>query len=1143
MSFHTGSSLRPRVLAGHPLRAHRRARRFLLPALLVALSFATGCAGDGPAAPEPPTSPPPAQTPEPPPSPTVGSLQVDLLDVPSGATPTVTVRGAGIERTVQASRRLDSLPFGTYDVIGQPVIAGGVTYVADPASQSATVSGSGATPRVTVRFRASGAAVALGATGLPSYARGTVRITGAGGFERTALTRDTVRGLQPGEYTLTIPDVETTDGRFSALEPTRTITLGTDEARAIVVQYVEAKGTITVSVAGLPGGAAAGIRVTGPGNYDQTVNATRTLPGLNPGLYVATASRVRTGGFSWDPDVPTRDAVITGVQQRTIDFTYAIATGAIAVSVTGLPAGVDGSLLVTGPGGFSRAVTGTTTLTDLAPGVYRVSAASVTSTGVTYAPSPLSRDVVVTASLVATPAPVTYEGGFGTLALQVTGIPDGINAAVTVQGPFGFSRTVLATDTLRQLVPGTYTITAGTVLAGSTQYVPTDASQGVTVAARETASRTVRYIDGSISSLALTVGGLPTGVSANVVVTGPNGFTQTVQASSLIYDLQPGSYTIVANTVSNDGFSYAGVPASQTVQLVAGQEREAGVMYAATTGRLTVSVGGLPGGASASVVVTGPAGFSQAVTASTTLQNLVPGTYVVSASNVTSGSTLYTPSASSQSVPVAAGATAFRTVTYSGAGTQLDVTISGLPGGASASVAVSGPGGYSQNLTASAILSGLQPGSYTLTASTVTSGGYGYAGTPASQTVAISAGQQRTAAVTYAVATGRLTVTISGLPGGTPANVSVTGPGGYAESLSATATLGNLAPGTYTVTASNVTAGATPYLATPASQTVAITAGATGARTVTYAAAPTGPNLVLDGAYVTQAIQNFGGTVSLVAGRSALLRVFVTSPSANTLTPNVRVRLFEGANNFRTFTINAPGASVPTAVNEATLTSSWNATLTDSDMRPGLRIQVDVDPSNTVAEYDEADNVWPRSGTEALSVRAVAPFDVVLVPVNQSANGLTGNVNAGNIETFLSMTRVLMPLGTVNASVRATYTTNVDTLQVQRLQRRLARPAAGDELRCASPTAARAHYYGVVNTSYSSGIAGFAYVPGRAGLGWDKPGSAARVAAHELGPQLQPRPRVGVRLRQQRPQLSLPERPDQPCTATTRAPATSSRPR
>src|SRR5678816_835134 len=82
---------------------------------------------------------------------------------------------------------------------------------------------------------------------------------------------------------------------------------------------------------------------------------------------------------------------------------------------------------------------------------------------------------------------------------------------------------------------------------------------------------------------------------------------------------------------------------------------------------------------------------------------------------------------------------------------------------------------------------------------------------------------------------GSLEVTIAGLPGGQPAAVTVTGPGNTSQALTATATISDLAAGSYAITAINVMAAGVAYTPTPATQSVAVTGGLTAKATVTYA--------------------------------------------------------------------------------------------------------------------------------------------------------------------------------------------------------------------------------------------------------------------------------------------------------------------
>ena len=81
---------------------------------------------------------------------------------------------------------------------------------------------------------------------------------------------------------------------------------------------------------------------------------------------------------------------------------------------------------------------------------------------------------------------------------------------------------------------------------------------------------------------------------------------------------------------------------------------------------------------------------------------------------------------------------------------------------------------------------------------------------------------------------GSLDVTIAGLPSGNTAAVTVTGPGNFSQALTATATLNDLAAGSYDVRAQNVTAGGVVFTPTPATQSIAVTGGSSATATVTY---------------------------------------------------------------------------------------------------------------------------------------------------------------------------------------------------------------------------------------------------------------------------------------------------------------------
>jgi hypothetical protein len=85
--------------------------------------------------------------------------------------------------------------------------------------------------------------------------------------------------------------------------------------------------------------------------------------------------------------------------------------------------------------------------------------------------------------------------------------------------------------------------------------------------------------------------------------------------------------------------------------------------------------------------------------------------------------------------------------------------------------------------------------------------------------------------------TGSLAVSVTGLPVGLNANVDISGPGGFSQTIVASQTATNLTPGTYAVAAVDVLSGASVYVPQPAAQTVAVSAGATANASVSYTSA------------------------------------------------------------------------------------------------------------------------------------------------------------------------------------------------------------------------------------------------------------------------------------------------------------------
>jgi hypothetical protein len=98
------------------------------------------------------------------------------------------------------------------------------------------------------------------------------------------------------------------------------------------------------------------------------------------------------------------------------------------------------------------------------------------------------------------------------------------------------------------------------------------------------------------------------------------------------------------------------------------------------------------------------------------------------------------------------------------------------------------------------------------------------------------------------------------------------------------------------------------------------------------------------------------------------------------------------------------------------------------------------------------------------------------------------------------------PLTNINASVHATFTSAVGSLQSDDANGNWVRMLSElNALRAAEGAASNTHYYGVVRVPYTTGTAGYGYIAGRSAVGWDlalgenASGAADFIAAHEFG--------------------------------------------
>ncbi|HUE95257.1 MAG TPA: M66 family metalloprotease [Longimicrobiaceae bacterium] len=247
------------------------------------------------------------------------------------------------------------------------------------------------------------------------------------------------------------------------------------------------------------------------------------------------------------------------------------------------------------------------------------------------------------------------------------------------------------------------------------------------------------------------------------------------------------------------------------------------------------------------------------------------------------------------------------------------------------------------------------------------------------------------------------------------------------------------------------------------------------------------------GAHLTQSVQTFDGRVPLVAGRDALLRVFVTGDEATELTTSVRASLYAGATPVHQVTIER-GAPIPTWTDETTLAGSWNVRIPVHALAPGVSLVLEADPEGKIGLRKGSEPRLPSSGTLALDIREVPTFWARMVPIHQSAYGTTGTVNAGNIESFLDAVTAKFAIAGVNADLRAAYVTNAQANTTTGWSQILSAMWA---LRTAEGSGR--YYYGVLRLPAGSPYGGLGYVGWPAAVGHDQGSQAYETFAHEIG--------------------------------------------
>ena len=248
-------------------------------------------------------------------------------------------------------------------------------------------------------------------------------------------------------------------------------------------------------------------------------------------------------------------------------------------------------------------------------------------------------------------------------------------------------------------------------------------------------------------------------------------------------------------------------------------------------------------------------------------------------------------------------------------------------------------------------------------------------------------------------------------------------------------------------------------------------------------------------AYLVQSVQSRDFPVPLVAGKEALLRVFVTaSVATDEGIPPVRARFYRDGSV--TYTANIPGKStpIPTEVDEGSLAKSANARIPAGIVQPGLEMFVEVDPDGTLDDSLGLVRRIPEEGRLELEVDSMPAFDLTVIPFlwEEDPDSSVLDVTEGMAEDeeeheLLFDTYDLLPMEEMDVSDHdpvETSTNNVITLlgEVEAIRGM----EGGDG------------YYAGLMTGEVTGARGVAYLGGKSSFSLAR----GRVVAHEFGHNL-----------------------------------------
>ena len=614
-------------------------------------------------------------------------------------------------------------------------------------NQNIVFGGSGSNPTLTLT-------PASGQTGSSAV---SVVVTDPGGLTAT------------NNFTLTVAAYTNASFIVAAMPSIQAVTAGGGTSYNVSVTATNGSFTsnVVLSVSGLPAGTSAGFTppsVGGPGSSTLNVTTstntpggtcTLTIIGTGGGLTRSTTVTLNISGFLLAATPVSQNVPTSGATSYNVGVACTNGfSGNVNLSVSGLPAGAIANFTPATVSGSGNSTLTVTASPSTPPGIYPLTITGTSGSLVQMAVVSLnvftfSLSAIPGAQTVTTSAGINYTinvvatpGVSNVVALSVSGLPPGAVGSFLPTSLIGSGETTLSIGTALTTPPGIYTLTITGVsgsLTNSTAVTmtvtdfgisATPLAQTVVAGTGTNFTATVAAINGFADEADFSVSGLPAGASASFSPPSVNGSGASMLSVTTSTNTPAGTCVLTITgtdgtlthstnvTLNVAGFALASSPASRTVTAGGGANFTATVTATnGFTNAVSLTVSGLPMGATASFSPTNLSGSGTSTLSVTTASTTPAGNYALTVT-ATSGNLVLTATATlkvrnfsitasppAQSVLAGVGTSYTVNITTNNGFTGVvGLSIAGLPAGVSASfspVLVTNTGSSTLSLTTS----------------------------------------------------------------------------------------------------------------------------------------------------------------------------------------------------------------------------------------------------------------------------------------------------------------------------------------------------------------------------------------------------------------------------------------------------------